>query len=323
MKKIIGIISGDPNSINTEIIAKVWKKKENFGKINIFIIGNFLLIKKQFSKMGYSPKLKKIDKISNEDFKNTLNIYDIPLKFKNPFNVKNKEKEKYIKDSFKLALDLIGKKKIVGLINCSVNKKDLSRRQKFSGVTEFLAKKKGVLGKESMLIYNKSLSVSPITTHIKLKTVSRSISKKKIINKTILINNFFKKKLKIKPKIGILGLNPHNDEYRKKSEEKEFIIPAIKYLRKRKLSVYGPISPDTAFLDFKKKGFDIFIGMYHDQVLAPYKAIFKYNAINITLGLPFLRVSPDHGVGKDIIKKNRANPKSLHESINFFKKINA
>jgi len=189
-------------------------------------------------------------------------------------------------------------------------------------VTEFLAKKKGVLGKEAMLIYNNSLSVSPITTHIRLNSVSKNISKKKIIDKTITINNFFIKKLGIKPKIGILGLNPHNEELKNKSEEKKIIIPAINSLRKKKIFVQGPISPDAAFLNYKKKGYDVLIGMYHDQVLAPFKAIFKFNAINITVGLPFLRVSPDHGIGKDIIKKNKADPKSLIDSINFFKKIN-
>ena len=83
--------------------------------------------------------------------------------------------------------------------------------KKVSGVTEFLAKKKGVLGREAMLIYNKSLSVSPITTHIKLNDVVKNISKKKIIDKTLVINNFYKKRLKFRPKIGILGVNPHND----------------------------------------------------------------------------------------------------------------
>jgi len=87
--------------------------------------------------------------------------------------------------------------------------------------------------------------------------------------------------------------------------------------------VHGPISPDTAFLDYKKKGFDVLVGMYHDQVLIPFKTIFKFDAINVTVGLPFLRVSPDHGTGRDIVKKNKANPKSLLNSIKFFKKINA
>ncbi len=323
MKKIIGIISGDPNSINSEIIAKAWRKKKSFRNLNIFIIGNFILLKKQFLKMGYKTELKKINKVTNQNFEKNLYIYDVPLKFKNPFNVSVQKKKKYIRSSFKIALDLIHKKKIIGLINCAINKKDFSSEKNFNGITEFLAKKKSVLGREAMLIYNNSLSVSPITTHIKLNKVSKNISKRKIVNKVITINNFFRKELKTKPKIGILGLNPHNDELRNKSEEKKIIIPAINYLRKKRILVDGPISPDTAFLDYKKKGFNILVGMYHDQVLTPFKAIFKFNAINITIGLPFLRISPDHGIGKDIIKKNMANPKSFIDSINFFKKINA
>jgi 4-hydroxythreonine-4-phosphate dehydrogenase len=86
--------------------------------------------------------------------------------------------------------------------------------------------------------------------------------------------------------------------------------------------VEGPLSPDTAFLDFKKKGFNILVGMYHDQVLSPFKLLFKFNAINITLGIPYIRISPDHGTGKNLIKKNLANPKSLMECIKFFNNKN-
>ena len=209
----------------------------------------------------------------------------------------------------------------MGLINCPINKIEIFGN-KFFGTTEFLAKKEGVLGKEVMLLYNKQLSVSPITTHIKLKKVSRNISKKKIVDKLITINKFFLKKLKMKPKIGILGLNPHNDEFRKNSEERKFIIPAIKQLRKKRVSVEGPLSPDAAFLDFKKKGFNVLVGMYHDQVLSPFKLLFKFDAINITLGIPYIRISPDHGTGKNLIKKNLANPKSLMECIKFFNNRN-
>ena len=104
------------------------------------------------------------------------------------------------------------------------------------------------------------------------------------------------------------------------SEENKIILPAIKSLKKKKISVYGPLSPDTAFVDFKKKGFKVLVGMYHDQVLSPFKALFKFNAINITIGIPFIRISPDHGIGSDIVGKNIANPTSLIESIKFFKK---
>ena len=119
-----------------------------------------------------------------------------------------------------------------------------------------------------------------------------------------------------------MGLNPHNYELRNKSEEKTIIIPALKKLKKLKIKVSGPLSGDTAFTNFKKKKFNILVGMYHDQVLSPFKTIFKFNAINITLGLPYIRISPDHGTGQDIIKKNKANPESLIESIKFFNKIN-
>jgi len=321
MKNLIGIIAADPNSINSEIIAKVWKKKAEFKNLNIFIIGNYILIKKQLEKIKVNLNLKKISEIQKQNFKKKLLIYNVPLKFNEPFNISAKVKSDYVINSFKIAIKLMKKKKILGLINCPINKIEIFGN-KFFGVTEFLAKKEGVLGREVMLLYNKQLSVSPITTHIKLKKVSRNISKKKIVDKLITINKFFLKKLRIKTKIGILGLNPHNDEFRKNSEERKFIIPAIKQLRKKRISVEGPLSPDAAFLDFKKKGFNVLVGMYHDQVLSPFKLLFKFDAINITLGIPYIRISPDHGTGKNLIKKNLANPKSLMECIKFFNNKN-
>jgi len=321
MKNLVAIIAADPNSINSEIIAKVWKKKAEFKNLNIFIIGNYILIKKQLEKIKVNLNLKKISEIQKQNFKKKLLIYNVPLKFNEPFNISAKVKSDYVINSFKIAIKLMKKKKILGLINCPINKIDIFGN-KFFGATEFLAKKEGVLGREVMLLYNKQLSVSPITTHIKLKKVSRNISKKKIVDKLITINKFFLKKLRMKPKIGILGLNPHNDEFRKNSEERKFIIPAIKQLRKKRVLVEGPLSPDTAFLDFKKKGFNVLVGMYHDQVLSPFKLLFKFDAINITLGIPYIRISPDHGTGKNLIKKNLANPKSLMECIKFFNNKN-
>ena len=321
MKKIIAIIAGEPNSINSEIIAKTWKKKKNFKNLNIFVIGNYFLIKKQLKSLGFKLKLKKINELKNQNFKKNLLIYDVPLSFKNPFKVPIENKSKYIIRSFDTALAMFKKKSLFGLINCPIDKKETFGK-KFSGITEFLAKKENILGKEVMLIYNKQLSVSPITTHMRLKKVPNSISKNKIIKKITIINNFFLKIFKIKPKIGVLGLNPHNNEMVRDSEEVKIIIPAIKQLKRKKISVFGPISPDTSFMNFKKKKFNVLVGMYHDQVLSPFKSIFKFDAINITLGISFLRISPDHGIGKEIVKKNIANPKSLLESIKFFKKIN-
>ena len=321
MKNLICIISGEPNSINSEIIGKVLKMKKKFNRQNFFIIGNYKLIKKQFDQLKSNIKLKKIIRIDNYDFAKNNFVLDVPLEFKNPFKVPIKNKRSYIMNCFKIAIDLAKKKKVAGFINCPINKFETFGLRTM-GITEFLAKKEKVLGKEAMLIYNKSLSVSPITTHIKIKNVSKKITKKIIIDKSLTINNFYKKRFNIKPKIGILGLNPHNFEFRKESEESKTIIPAIKTLKKNKVFVYGPISGDTAFNNQSKKKYDVIIGMYHDQVLSPFKALYNFDAINVTLGLPYIRVSPDHGTGEGILKKNLANPKSLVECIKFFSKIN-
>ena len=126
-------------------------------------------------------------------------------------------------------------------------------------------------------------------------------------------NENIRKRLNKKPKIAILGLNPHSHSVSKYSEEKKIISPAVNYIQKRGIKVKGPISPDTSFMFLKENKFDVIIGMYHDQVLTPCKSLFKYDAINITLGLPYFRISPDHGIAKDIISKGKANPKYLKQ----------
>ncbi len=321
MKNLICIVAGDPESINTELIIKAWKKKKEFKNLDIFIIGNYSLIKRQIKKIGLNCNIKKISNIYKKNFKKQLLIYDVPLKFNNPFKIKSKNKFKYIMSCLKLGIYLAKNKKVLGLINCSINKQEIFGNKNI-GITEFLANKEKVFGKEVMLIYNKKLSVSPITTHIRVKNISKNISKKLIVNKLLTINKFFIKRFNFKPRIGLLGLNPHNYELRTDSEEKRIIIPAIKRSKKHKILVEGPISGDTAFINFNKPRYDVLVGMYHDQVLSPFKALYKFKAINITLGLPYIRVSPDHGTGRDIIMRNQASPESLIECIKFFKNIN-
>ena len=171
-----------------------------------------------------------------------------------------------------------------------------------------------------MLIKNKKFAVSPITTHIDIKNVSNNLKSHIIINKILTIHKFYKKLFKKTPKIGILGLNPHNAEMKRDSEEKKLIIPSILKLKRKRINLTGPLVSDTLFIkDFKK--YDVIVGMYHDQVITPFKTIFKFDAINVTLGLKYIRVSPDHGVAKKLISKNKANPKSLIECINFINKF--
>jgi len=319
MKKTLAVIAGEPNSISSEIIFKCWKLKRKFNHHNFFVIGNINILNKQKKKLKYNIPIKKINfKFDVSDLnKNYLPVFNIKYQQKRAFEKISNKSSKYILESFNAAINFIKKNKIQGLINCPISKEFLLGN-KYAGITEFLSKKLGASGKEVMLIFNKKLSVSPLTTHIPLNKVSGQISKKKLVEKIKTIDTFYKKKLKKKPTIGVLGFNPHNYSNSKKSEERQFIIPAIKTLKKRGLKIVGPISPDSSFMVYRKHKLNVIIGMYHDQVLTAYKCLFGYNSVNVTLGLPFFRVSPDHGVAEDIMGRNIANPVSLIESLKFF-----
>ena len=171
-----------------------------------------------------------------------------------------------------------------------------------------------------MLIYNKNLSVCPITTHLPIKMVSNKINANLIYNKIKLINSFYKKKFLIIPKIALLGLNPHCESVLKYNEDEKILKPLIKKLKKYNMRVSGPYSADTIFLKENRKKFNVIVGMYHDQVLTPMKTLFEYDAINITLGLPFTRVSPDHGPNESMLGQNLSNPLSLIKAIKFLEK---
>ena len=172
-----------------------------------------------------------------------------------------------------------------------------------------------------MLIYNKNLSVSPITTHLPINKVSKKINKNDIISKVLLIYSFYKKYFLKNPKIAITGLNPHCENFFGQSEEEKIINPSIKILKNKKINIKGPFPADTVFLKQNVKKFDVIVGMYHDQVLSPLKALYNFNAINITLGLPFLRISPDHGPNYKMVGKNKSDPQSLIDAIKFLDKI--
>lgn len=316
MNNKIILIAGDPNSINSEIIFKVWKKLDNRTKKNIYLIGNFNLLSKQFKILNYKIKMIEVVSIMNKNNSTDLKIIDIPINFKNPFKVDLKEASSYVLKSLNLAHSLIKNKRARAVINCPINKKLIQSSKKI-GVTEFFASKCKIKdSSEVMFIHNKKLSVVPLTTHLDIKNVSKNISSNIIKKKLTTLNNEFKKLFKFKPKIGILGLNPHNSELKKNSEEVKIIIPSIFRLRRKGLKIEGPLIADTLFINNYKK-YDVIVGMYHDQVLAPFKTLFNFDAINITLGLNYLRVSPDHGPGFDLIKKDKANFYSLYQCVKF------
>ena len=312
--KPILIVAGEPKSIFFEIFFKALKFKKF--KSPIILIASKKLVSLQLKKEKFNKKIKLLEvnnlyscKLNN----NSINLINVKL-----INQKKNTLNKYIKNCFDIAFQIIKNKITHKLINGPISKKKFLNK-KYLGMTEYIANQ--FSSKQiAMLIYNKNISVCPVTTHLPLKKVVKKINPKIIIEKIDLINNFYKKKLGIKPRIAVLGLNPHCESIDKFNEDEKILKPTIKKLIKEKLNVSGPHPADTIFLKKNRINYDVVVGMYHDQVLTPIKALYEFNAINITLGLPFIRISPDHGPNEKMIGKNVSSPLSLIKAITFLDK---
>ena len=315
--KPIIIIAGEPNSVFLEIFFKSLKFKKY--KSPLIIVCSKKLLQEQMKKLKFNYKINIVDKdFAKLDALNNkqINLVNVDYNFKKCFEKISNKSNNYIKDCFDIALEILKRNKLTKFINGPISKKHFLKG-KTLGITEYLAKKINKDHKVAMLIHNKNLSVSPLTTHLALKDVPRKISKKKLQIHVKLINDFYKTNFNKKPKIAITGLNPHCESNFNNSEEDKIIIPAIKILKQRKFNVDGPYPADTIFIKDYIKKYDVIIGMYHDQVLTPMKTLFNFDAINITLGLPFIRVSPDHGPNTSMLGKNKSNPQSLIEALKF------
>ena len=318
--KPILIVAGEPNSIFLEIYFKTIKK--NKFKSPLILIASKLILKLQMKKLKFKRHIKILDPLNLKNYKlNNKSINLIEINYNNSnkaFQKISAKSNDYIRNCFKIAFKIINEGITNKLINGPIVKKTFLNK-KFFGITEYISNEFSIK-KSAMLIYNKKLSVCPITTHIPLKQVSKRITKKAITEKVILIDKFYKKRFKFTPKIAVLGLNPHCESIDNFNEDEKIIKPTVKYLKQLRYNISGPYSTDTIFLRDNRKNFDVILGMYHDQVLTPLKTLYEYDAINITLGLPFIRISPDHGPNENMLGKNLSNPLSIINAITFLDK---
>ena len=314
--KPIIIVAGEPNSIFSEIFFKSFKYRKF--KSPIVLIASYKLIQLQMKKLNINKKIRLINlsKLKKNNL-NNKNIYLIDVNFSQtkPFEKISSKSNKYIHKSFDIALEIMNKKISDKMINGPVSKKFFLKK-KYLGITEYLAHRTNTKN-FAMLIYNKDLSVCPLTTHLPIKLVSKKINKNMIKEKIKLIDNFFRRYLKQKPHIAITGLNPHCESTDTFDEDEKIIKPAVKSLTRLNKRIFGPFAADTIFLKKNREKYKVVVGMYHDQVLSPIKTLFEYDAINITLGLPFIRISPDHGPNELMMGKNKSNPLSLIKSLAF------
>ena len=316
--KPIIIVPGEPKSIFFEIFFKAIKNNKFLTPL--VLIGSSKILKKQMNKFKINKKINllNIKNLENYNLNNKfINLIDVELNY-GKSNKDFKFSNLYIKNCFNVAFKILKSGYTYKFINGPINKNKFLKK-KYLGITEYIAKNFKTK-KFGMLIYNDKLSVSPLTTHLPLKQISKKINKNLIIKQVVLIDSFYKKNRGLRPKIALTGLNPHCESIHRFNEDTKIIKPTVSYLKNSGFKVFGPYAADTIFLKNNRKKYDVILGMYHDQVLSPFKTLFEYDAFNITLGLPFLRVSPDHGPNEKMIGKNLSDPLSLIKAIKFLEK---
>lgn len=220
-------------------------------------------------------------------------------------------------EAIERAVGILKKENAAGLVTGPVNKALINKTGiSFKGHTEYLSSATDTK-KIAMMFYSASLKVALVTRHIALKSVPKELSQEKIIDTTLLVDEALRTFFKIKtPRIGISGLNPHcGEEGLMGREEKTIIMPAVKKLKRKVPGIRGPLPADVVFHMAYNGKFDAVISMYHDQGLAPFKMIAFQDGVNITLGLPFVRTSPDHGTAYDIRGKGLSDPRSMKEAM--------
>ena len=325
MKKII-YSPGEPSGIGPDLIIQL-SCSTFWNQINIPIacIADPELLIDRANTLGKKIKIKEIsDPVElKKNKRNEIQVIKIAKCPNTKYGKLHRSNAKYVLDNLNYGIDTALTNKKVGLVTGPISKENIiSIDKKFSGHTEHiqkLTKSKDVL----MLLGSEKLKVALATTHIPLKAVPKKITKSLIINKAIILDDELKNKFKIKnPQITLLGLNPHAGEGGKiGSEEKEILLPAVKELRKKKINISYPKSADTAFTKKGLKETDAFLGMYHDQVLPVLKALSFGSAVNVTLGIPIVRTSVDHGVALDMAGSGKSDTASLKEAIKIAKKI--
>ena len=336
-KKPIVISMGEPSGINSEILVKTWINRKKKKLLPFFVVDDKSKIEFIIKLFKLKAKIKLI-KNPNETFEifdNYLPVYDLGNKIRFKLGSPDKKNSKFIIDSLKTSFNFVKQGDASALITLPICKKTMKQYGfNYNGQTEymgFLSRKFINYSSNEIMIltttkpvdFGKNLIVGLATTHIPLKKIFNKLKKEQLKQKIITFNNSLKAIWKIKrPLIGVLALNPHaGEEGLIGEEEKKVILPIIKELKDKKLNLDGPLSGDTCFFKNNRKNYDGMFCMYHDQGLSPIKTIDFFNSVNVTGGLPILRVSPDHGPAFNIAKNNIAKPDSLIACLKFIEKF--
>lgn len=309
MTNPIALTLGEPAGVGPDIILKLaHEKPELFASEKIVIIGNKKLLQERAELLKLPSDI------------NTLSIIDIPLPEKCIPGKLNKNNARFVIELLTFAAKNTLEKKFSGIVTAPIHKGIINDAGfSFKGHTDFFSQY--TQSDTVMMLMTNDLRVALLTDHIPLRDVPSFVTEKKLTRCLNIIIQDFQNKLNIThPKIVVCGLNPHAGESGYLgSEEKEIMIPVIEKFRQDKHNIIGPIGADVAFTQQYREQADVILALYHDQGLPVIKYAGFHHAINVTLGLPFLRSSVDHGTALDIAGTGKADATSLHEAILFMR----
>ncbi len=322
-KPTIGITGGDPNGIGIEVILKALMSTSIPKNVNYVVIANADHFLAQINELGICMEPNIISQIKDmvDGAINVLHVAVPDLEHEKPGRISGTAGTAaylYVSKAIELAMA----QEIHALVTGPIHKGALYKAgYRYHGHTEILAEQTQT-SNFAMSFVSPKLCVVLATAHIPLNQVIQSITSDSLFLKIKLAHELMQKLGIESPRIGIAGINPHcGEDGIFGTEENDIILPAIQKARHYLLDVDGPVPGDTLFYHHFQGKYDIVIAMYHDQALAPLKLLAFEEAVNVTLGLPFVRTSPDHGTAFDIVGKGMANPSSMIESIKMAVKL--
>lgn len=318
-KPLIAITMGDPAGVGPEIIAKVFDTGEIFSHCRPVIVGNAGVMKKIIEDLRLSVYVRTIGTIAEADAAigkaDVLHLANVDLD-RHAWGRPTAACGKAVVEYIKLATELALSRKIDAVVTAPINKEMMNAAgYEYSGHTELLASLTGSTD-YGMMFVGGGLKLILTTIHHALAEVPRLITKDRVL-RTIRLADIAMKEFGVaRPRIGVCALNPHASEGGLFGhEELQAILPAVLEARAEGIDASDPLPADTLFYKARNNHYDMVVAMYHDQGLAPLKMLAFGNAVNITVGLPIVRTSVDHGTAYDIAGKGRADPASLLEAI--------
>ena len=314
----VGISIGDINGIGPEVIIKTLNDQRIFDICTPVIYGSSKAIsyhRKALDMENFNFNIVQDASKLNAKSANIINCWNEEVNI--TFGALSEETGKYALQALDKAVDDLIGNNIDALVTAPVNKKGIQLNlPDFYGQTEFLAHKLNI-SNSLMFLVSGDLRVGLVTNHVPLKEVSQFITIQQIVEKLEIMNNSLKRDFQInKPRIAVLGLNPHaGDNGAIGDDEINIIAPAIQQAKDKNILAFGPYSADGFFGSSSYKKFDGILAMYHDQGLIPFKALTFGSGINYTAGLPVIRTSPDHGTAFEIAGQNQASEESFRNSL--------